>query len=136
MTWQNHLKIAKYCLSCKFSVWKKNKHSHFYHNLGCNMNETSYLEQTRLYWLHFFQKKVKDFCMWNLMSILQRFQRYFTCFSYLCSYLLDQTGCSGQQIIVCTTRDIHIECSKQFKWNLYFYVSGQSWPIWSALKLL
>ena len=21
-------------------------------------------------------------------------------------------------------RDIHIECSKQFKWNLYFYVSG------------
>ena len=23
-------------------------------------------------------------------------------------------------------RDIHIECSKQFKWNLYFYGSGQS----------
>ena len=23
------------------------------------------------------------------------------------------------------TRDIHIECSKQFKWNLYLYVSGQ-----------
>ena len=23
-------------------------------------------------------------------------------------------------------RDIHIECSKQFKRNLYFYVSGQS----------
>ena len=25
-------------------------------------------------------------------------------------------------------RDIHIECSKQFKCNSYFYVSGQSWP--------
>ena len=23
------------------------------------------------------------------------------------------------------SRDIHIECSKQFKWNLYFYGSGQ-----------
>ena len=33
-------------------------------------------------------------------------------------------------------RDIHIECSKQFKWNLYFYVSGQSRPFWAALKLL
>ena len=34
------------------------------------------------------------------------------------------------------TRDIHIECSKQFKWNSYFYVSGQSRPFWAALKLL
>ena len=33
-------------------------------------------------------------------------------------------------------RDIHIECSKQFKWNSYFYVSGQSRPFWAALKLL
>ena len=33
-------------------------------------------------------------------------------------------------------RDIHIECSKQFKWNLYFYVSWQSRPFWAALKLL
>ena len=33
-------------------------------------------------------------------------------------------------------RDIHIECSKQFKWNLYFYVSGQSGPFWAVLKLL
>ena len=35
-----------------------------------------------------------------------------------------------------TSRDIHIECSKQFKWNSYFYVSGQSRPFWAALKLL
>ena len=28
------------------------------------------------------------------------------------------------------------ECSKQFKWNLYFYVFRQSWPFWAALKLL
>ena len=33
-------------------------------------------------------------------------------------------------------RDIHIECSKQFKWNVFFYVSGQSPPFWAALKLL
>ena len=33
-------------------------------------------------------------------------------------------------------RDIHIEYSKQFEWNLYFYVSGQSRPFWAALKLL
>ena len=34
-------------------------------------------------------------------------------------------------------RDIHIECSKQFKWNLYFYVYGQSRLFWAVLlKLL
>ena len=33
-------------------------------------------------------------------------------------------------------RDIHIECSKQSKLNLYFYVSGQSWSFWTVLKLL
>ena len=32
-------------------------------------------------------------------------------------------------------RDIHIECSKQFKLNVYFYVSGQSGPFWAVLKL-
>ena len=34
------------------------------------------------------------------------------------------------------SRDIHIECSKQFKWKLYFYASGQSGPFWAVLKLL
>ena len=38
-------------------------------------------------------------------------------------------------IFEATVRDIHIECSKQFKWNLYIYVSGQSRPFWSVLKL-
>ena len=33
-------------------------------------------------------------------------------------------------------RDIHIECSKQFKRNSYFYVFGQSRLFWAALKLL
>ena len=37
---------------------------------------------------------------------------------------------------ITTTRDIHIEYSKQFKWNSYFYVSGQSRQFWVALKLL
>ena len=34
------------------------------------------------------------------------------------------------------SRDIHIECSKQFKWNLYFYVFGQNWLFWAVLNLL
>ena len=33
-------------------------------------------------------------------------------------------------------RDIHIECSKQFKRNSYFYGSGQRGPFWAELKLL
>ena len=33
------------------------------------------------------------------------------------------------------SRDIHIECSKQFEWNLYFYRSGQSGLFWAELKL-
>ena len=33
-------------------------------------------------------------------------------------------------------RDIHIECSKQFKWNSHFHVSGQSGPLWAVLKML
>ena len=32
--------------------------------------------------------------------------------------------------------DINIEWSKQFKWNLYFYASGQSGPFWAVVKLL
>ena len=35
-----------------------------------------------------------------------------------------------------TLRDIHIECSKQFKYTLYFYVSGQIGSFWAVLKLL
>ena len=31
---------------------------------------------------------------------------------------------------------IYTKYSKQFKWNSYFYVSGQSRPFWAALKLL
>ena len=36
---------------------------------------------------------------------------------------------------VSITKGIHIECSKQFEWNLYFYVSGQSRLFWAVLKL-
>ena len=37
-------------------------------------------------------------------------------------------------------RDIHIECSKQFKWNLYFYCLGRAspavrCPLWSKTQL-
>ena len=42
----------------------------------------------------------------------------------------------GSKKILPTHRDLHIECSKQFQWNLYFYVSGQSGSFWAVLKLL
>ena len=31
---------------------------------------------------------------------------------------------------------IYTKYSKQFKWNSYFYVSGQNRPFWAALELL
>ena len=31
---------------------------------------------------------------------------------------------------------IYTKYSKQFHWNSFFYVSGQSRPFWAALKLL
>ena len=51
-------------------------------------------------------------------------------------YLLVGMFMNKIKIFVTIDRDIHIECSKQFKWNSYFYVSGQSRPFWAALKLL
>ena len=39
-------------------------------------------------------------------------------------------------ITLVQVRDIHIECSKQFKWNSYFYLSGQNQLFLAALKLL
>ena len=39
-------------------------------------------------------------------------------------------------LVEAVSRDIHIECSKQFKWKLYFYRSGQRGPFWAELKLL
>ena len=43
----------------------------------------------------------------------------------------------SEKTLFCTVdRDIHTECSKQFKWNLYFYGSGQSGPFRAGLKLL
>ena len=38
--------------------------------------------------------------------------------------------------IVSSTKVIYTKYSKLFKWNSYFYVSGQSRPSWAALKLL
>ena len=31
---------------------------------------------------------------------------------------------------------IYTKYTKQFKWNSYFYVSGQNRPFWAVLKLL
>ena len=45
-------------------------------------------------------------------------------------------GNFSAKIVLDKSRHIHIECSKQFNWNLYFYVSGQSGPFWPELKLL
>ena len=49
------------------------------------------------------------------------------------TWLIDLGNGSPEQPCL---RDIHIECSKQFKWNLSFYVSGQSRLFWAVLKLL
>ena len=40
------------------------------------------------------------------------------------------------QFVCVLPRDIHIEYSKQFKWNSCFYGFGQSRPFWAALELL
>ena len=45
----------------------------------------------------------------------------------------EKEGLIKQVLHICSTckvgnRDVHLECSKQFKWNLYFYVFGHSWP--------
>ena len=42
-------------------------------------------------------------------------------------------GCNNSLAV---SKDIHIECSKQFKWNFYFYVFKQSQPFWAVLKPL
>ena len=54
------------------------------------------------------------------------FSRFFLSYPYK-----NQSMCLEKQ-----GRDIHIECSKQFKWNSFFYVSGQNRPFWAVLKLL
>ena len=56
--------------------------------------------------------------------------------SHLCSCMGYHTTKSCGTIFMIEVRDIHIECSKQFKWNTYFCVSWQSRPFWAALKLL
>ena len=56
----------------------------------------------------------------------------------ICNLIIIQTGTGIllPKLFYPTVRDIHIECSKQFKCNLYFYGSGQSRPFWAELKLL
>ena len=49
------------------------------------------------------------------------------CQSYICEK-------SGLWSFKTCFRDLHIECSKQFKWNWYFYVSGQSGLFWGSAK--
>ena len=40
------------------------------------------------------------------------------------------------QTFLAPVKVIHTKYSKQFKWNSYFYVSGQNRPFWAALNLL
>ena len=44
--------------------------------------------------------------------------------------------CENNQLLRGSTKVIYTKYSKQFKWNSYFYVSGQNRPFWAALKLL
>ena len=41
-----------------------------------------------------------------------------------------------QAYILPHTKVIYTKYSKQFKWNSYFYVSGQNRPFWAVLKLI
>ena len=47
---------------------------------------------------------------------------------------------AGHFVVFCSilvllfSKDMHIECSIQFIWNLYFYVSGQSGPVLGSTK--
>ena len=58
-------------------------------------------------------------------TISQKLKAYEVTSSYVYSLKIEFHG---------LLRDVHIECSKQFKWNLYFYVSGQSRPFLGSAK--
>ena len=81
------------------------------------------------FWLSLFLRHTVD-TVWRALCCEELMSKML-CDSFLV-WSLEPEGSTN----LAYSRDIHIECSKQFKWNSYFYVSGQSRPFWAALKLL
>ena len=77
----------------------------------------------------------------QLLVVLIAYE-YSKCLSLPVSFASHCIGCcclqatllSFAQFLFCFSKDIYIECSIQFKWKSYFYVSGQRWLFWAALN--
>ena len=82
------------------------------------------------YKMDVFSKKINHCALWTHQLGASWMGGIHCCISRVstCKYL-------GTILILRQQRD-WVECSKQFKWNLYFYVSRQSGPFWALLKLL
>ena len=107
---------------------------------------TTILDLSKLFWrwpnildmvqnVNFSSKKLflsgsKHFVLIEGKGISNAFKNFDNYFTPLCVH----SKIRGYEMYTCAnTRDIHIECSKQFKWNSYFYVSGQSRPFWAGV---
>ena len=101
-------------------MWKKNSHSPFCHNLVCNMNETSYLEQTPL--TPFFSGKNERFLHVKPYEYFTKISKIFHMLflSMFISFRPDRR--SGQQIIVCTTRYLPIICNMLYNMNFKLFL--------------
>ena len=97
------------------------------------------------------EKKCKIQFYWNLVwiywNLCQQSKLWFYDFYFVTSFVLTGLNLNRRNEkfikldrerlkIRILVRDIHIECSKQFKWKLFFYRSGQRGPFWAELKLL
>ena len=84
--------------------------------------------------------KLKDYLRQNVLQQLDRGKEMDTRLGALIifprGHLHSFHGKTYLYPFVPFNRDIHIECSKQFKLILYFYVFRQSRSFWAALKLL
>ena len=94
--------------------------SHFCHYLGCNMNETSYLEQTPL--TPFFSRKNERFLHVKPYEYFTKISKIFHMLflSMFISFRPDRR--SGQQIIVCTTRYLPIICNMLYNMNFKLFL--------------
>ena len=66
-------------------------------------------------------------------SFSYTFSCHFEAFIYVFTHKIRERH--KEKYFVIPSRDIHIECSKKFKWNSYFYVSGQSRPFLGSTKI-
>ena len=98
-----------------------------------------------LNWVTKWKRSSYTLCSMYFVCINVVFESIETFYGFFCEsisiyamslWLCFQINMHRKHFLLVLGRDIHIECSKQFKRNSYFYVSGQSRPFWAALKLL